>query len=126
MPVKAKPLQLTIECAEIENPVNDIKKPVRKASVGRPVPSRRTPNPQAFLPGFSRRGRPRSIESFSPAQRAALSRQRRLEQGGKRLEFILDSDSVAKLDLLADHLKEPRSEVLIGLIAKAAARLLRK
>ncbi|MBI4985838.1 MAG: hypothetical protein HZC24_11000 [Rhodocyclales bacterium] len=130
MPKKSASLKLPLECAEITNPANTISSPARRAATGRqatkPSSTRAKPNPQAFLPGLSRRGRPRSAVPSSASQRAALSRRRRLDNGGKRLEFIVDADSVAKLDRLADHQKESRSEVLIGLIAKAAARLSRK
>jgi hypothetical protein len=82
-------------------------------------------NPQAFLPGMSRRGRPRAKVAVAASERAANSRRRRLATGAKRVELVLDADTLAKLDALAEHLKETRAGVVSWLLARAAARLLK-
>lgn len=82
-------------------------------------------NPQAFLPGMSRRGRPRAKVAVAASERAANSRRRRLATGAKRVELVLDADALGKLDALADHLKESRAGVVSWLLARAAARLLK-
>ena len=81
---------------------------------------------QAFLPGLSRRGRPRLQTPISAVERTAEHRRKRLEAGAKQLEMILDRDVSAALDALAEHLKEPRSEVISTLILKAASRVLKR
>jgi uncharacterized membrane protein len=81
---------------------------------------------QAFLPGLSRRGRPRLQTPISAVERTAEHRRKRLEAGAKRLEMILDRDVSTALDALAEHLNEPRSEVISTLILKAAARVLKR
>ena len=81
---------------------------------------------QAFLPGLSRRGRPRLKTPISAVERTAEHRRKRLEAGAKRLEMILDRDVSIALDALAEHLKEPRSEVISTLILKAASRVLKR
>lgn len=80
---------------------------------------------QGFLPGLSRRGRPRLAKPISAVERTAEHRRKRLESGAKRVEIILDSEVSKSLDLLATHHKEPRSEVIAMLIRKAASRLKR-
>jgi hypothetical protein len=81
---------------------------------------------QAFLPGLSRRGRPRLQTPISAVERTAEHRRKRIEAGAKRLEMILDRDVSTALDALAEHLKEPRSEVISTLILKAASRVLKR
>jgi hypothetical protein len=81
---------------------------------------------QAFLPGLSRRGRPRLQTPISAVERTAEHRRKRLETGAKRLEMILDRDVSTALDALSDHFKEPRSEVISSLILKAASRVLKR
>ena len=81
---------------------------------------------QAFLPGLSRRGRPRLKTPISAVERTAEHRRKRLEAGAKRLEMILDRDVSIALDALAEHLNEPRSEVISTLILKAASRVLKR
>jgi len=81
---------------------------------------------QGFLPGLSRRGRPRLAKPISPVERTAEHRRKRLEGGAKRVEIILDKDISRALDALADHYKEPRSDVISALIAKAATKVLKK
>jgi hypothetical protein len=82
-------------------------------------------NAQAFLPGLSRRGRPRLKNAPSAAARAASSRRRRTAAGAKRVELMLDADILAQLDALAAHLDENRAGVVGWLVARAAARLLK-
>ncbi len=78
---------------------------------------------QAFLPGLSRRGRPRLKDAVPATVRAKESRQRRIEAGVKRIEFFLTPEIAADLDLLTNHYKIARVEVLGRLIAKAAKRI---
>lgn len=81
---------------------------------------------QGFLPGLSRRGRPRLAKPISPVERTAEHRRKRIEAGAKRVEIILDKEISRALDALADHYKEPRSDVISSLIAKAATKVLKK
>lgn len=81
---------------------------------------------QGFLPGLSRRGRPRLAKPISPVERTAEHRRKRIEAGAKRVEIILDKDISQALDALAEHYKEPRSDVISTLIAKAATKVLKK
>lgn len=78
---------------------------------------------QAFLPGLSRRGRPRLEKPISAVERTAEHRRKRIANGAKRVEIILDSDVAQALDRLALHHQEPKSDVITTLIRKAAARL---
>lgn len=78
---------------------------------------------QGFLPGLSRRGRPRLAKPISAVERTAEHRRKRIANGAKRVEIILDSDVSQALDRLADHHQEPRSDVIATLIRKAATRL---
>jgi len=78
---------------------------------------------QAFLPGLSRRGRPRLAKPISAVERTAEHRRKRIANGAKRVEIILNSDVSQALDRLANHHQEPRSDVIATLIRKAAARL---
>ena len=78
---------------------------------------------QGFLPGLSRRGRPRLTKPISAVERTAEHRRKRIANGAKRVEIILDSDASEALDRLAEHHQEPKSDVIAALIRKAAARL---
>jgi hypothetical protein len=78
---------------------------------------------QGFLPGLSRRGRPRLTKPISAVERTAEHRRKRIANGAKRVEIILDSDASEALDRLAEHHQEPRSDVIATLIRKAATRL---
>lgn len=78
---------------------------------------------QGFLPGLSRRGRPRLAKPISAVERTAEHRRKRIANGAKRVEIILDSDVSRALDRLAEHHQEPRSDVIATLIRKAALRL---
>ena len=81
---------------------------------------------QAFLPGLSRRGRPRLPNPVSAVQRTAEHRKKRIAEGARRVEMILAPDVASALDALATHYHEPRSDVVAGLILKAAARVLHR
>lgn len=78
---------------------------------------------QAFLPGLSRRGRPRTKNPIPPTVRASESRKRRIEAGTKRIELLLAPETAADLDTLTTHFKVSRVEIVSKLIAKAAKRL---
>jgi len=78
---------------------------------------------QGFLPGLSRRGRPRLVKPISAVERTAEHRRKRIANGAKRVEIILESDVSAALDRLAEHHQEPKSDVIASLIRKAATRL---
>jgi len=78
---------------------------------------------QPFLPGLSRRGRPRSKNPVPATVRAMESRKRRIEAGVKRVELFLTPGIAADLDLLTDHYKISRTEVISRLIAKSAKRI---
>ncbi len=104
------------------------KSPSKKAqaSKAQATPSAAALAGQAFLPGLSRRGRPRLQTPISAVERTAEHRRRRLEAGAKRLEMILGREVSNALDALAEHFKEPRSEVISTLILKASSRLLKR
>lgn len=78
---------------------------------------------QPFLPGLSRRGRPRKNNPVSPTVRASESRKRRVAAGTKRVELLLAPEIAADLDTLTKHFKVSRVEIVGKLIAKAAKRL---
>lgn len=78
---------------------------------------------QGFLPGLSRRGRPRLAKPVSAVERTAEHRRQRIANGAKRVEIILDRDVSQALDRLAEHHQEPKSDVIAALIRKAATRL---
>lgn len=78
---------------------------------------------QGFLPGLSRRGRPRLTKPITAVERTAEHRRKRIANGAKRVEIILDSDVSQALDRLAEHHQEPKSDVIAALIRKAATRL---
>lgn len=78
---------------------------------------------QGFLPGLSRRGRPRLAQSISAVERTAEHRRKRIANGSKRVEIILERDVSQALDKLAEHFQEPKSDVIATLIRKAATRL---
>jgi hypothetical protein len=93
----------------------DQKTPVKKA-----VPANPDHNfQQAFLPGLSRRGRPRSKNPITAVERTAEHRRKRLAEGAKRVEMILAPEVARQLEALAEQFKEPRSEVIATLVTKA-------
>lgn len=78
---------------------------------------------QPYLPGLSRRGRPRLKDAKPPTVRASESRQRRLGTGAKRIELILEAETINQLDILIRHFQVTRVEIISRLIAKAAKRI---
>jgi hypothetical protein len=86
----------------------------------KPIP---TESQQPFLPGLSRRGRPRSKNPVPATVRATESRKRRLAIGIKRIELLLPPEIAADLDLLTAHFKVSRVDVISRLVAKAAKRI---
>jgi uncharacterized membrane protein len=118
---------------DVELPALDIaaqadKSPAKKAKAKQtqPEPSAAALVGQGFLPGLSRRGRPRLKKPISAVERTAEHRRKRLEAGAKRLEMILDREVSNALDALAEHFKEPRSEVISTLILKTASRVFKR
>ena len=101
-----------------------LKKNVRQNSAGSSAQIVNLPG-QGFLPGLSRRGRPRLAKPISAVERTAEHRRKRIANGAKRVEIILDADVSRALDRLAEHHQEPRSDVIATLIRKASARLKR-
>ncbi|RLJ64837.1 hypothetical protein [Sulfurisoma sediminicola] len=125
---KIDTLDLPLDDANLTLPAATIPNRRGATTKSKPVKGKRTQtgsNPQAFLPGMSRRGRPRAKVAVAASERAANSRRRRLATGAKRVELVLDADTLGKLDGLADHLKESRAGVVNWLVARAAARLLK-
>ena len=57
---------------------------------------------------------------------AIAAKRKRIEAGAKRVEIILDKNISEALDALAEHYREPRSDVISTLIAKAANKVLKK
>jgi len=102
---------------------NDGKKKTAKAK--RPHISRKavSESTQPFLPGLSRRGRPRSKNPISPSTRAEASRKRRMDAGVKRVELLLEPVVAAELDALTTYFRISRVEIISRLIGKAAKRL---
>lgn len=78
---------------------------------------------QPYLPGLSRRGRPRSRNPLAPSMRASASRKRRMEAGVKRVELLLEPAVASELEALAAHFKVSRVEIISRLIGKAAKRI---
>jgi hypothetical protein len=78
---------------------------------------------QAFLPGLSRRGRPRSKNPIPATVRATESRKRRIEAGTKRIELLVAPEIAADIDLLSSHFRVSRVEIISRLVAKAAKRI---
>lgn len=118
---------------DLELPALDISAQVNKSSPKKAQAKQTHPEPsaaalagQGFLPGLSRRGRPRLQTPISAVERTAEHRRKRLEAGAKRLEMILDRNVSTALDALAEHFKEPRSEVISTLILKTASRVLKR
>lgn len=119
-----KPNQLQLDSSLFEQP--DASKGQKKTAERKPRPAeKQTPVPavQAFLPGLSRRGRPRKKDSLSPVARASESRKRRMSAGVKRIEVLLEPEVAAMLESLMAHHQASRVEILSRLISKAAKRL---
>lgn len=81
---------------------------------------------QPFLPGLSRRGRPRLKNPVPATERAAASRRKRVEAGTRRIELMLPPEVTAMLDALTEHFKESRAELVTRLLTRAAKRLPRQ
>jgi hypothetical protein len=97
--------------------------PVASKKAKRKANSKKKPETgQAYLPGLSRRGRPRSKNPIAPVARAMASRTKRLATGAKRIELMVDADIAEKLDALAVHFRESRTDVVCRLIRIAAKR----
>lgn len=110
---------------EIDLPTPDVPQmPVRKKSKPRSTANAAIPEgTQPFLPGLSRRGRPRSKNPVPASVRASESRKRRIDSGAKRIELLLPSDVAAHLDVLMKHFHLSRAEIISRLVTKAARRL---
>jgi hypothetical protein len=126
--VKVKKDQLSFDDTIYTKPANNIAaKLVGDASAKPRVRGKaKTPLPeslQPFLPGLSRRGRPRSKNPIPATVRATESRKRRIEAGIKRIEILLAPEVAADLDLLSGHFRVPRVEIISRLVAKAAKRI---
>ncbi|MFN3883725.1 MAG: hypothetical protein ACK4Q4_03070 [Rhodocyclaceae bacterium] len=78
---------------------------------------------QPYLPGFSRRGRPRSKNPVPATVRASESRKRRLGAGMKRIELLLAPEIAADLERLRRYYRVSRVEIISRLVAKAAKRI---
>lgn len=110
---------------EVEKPVKPAgRKKTASAKKSAPAEPEKNMN-QAFLPGLSRRGRPRSKDPISAVERTAKHRRERLDAGAKRVEVILAPEVTRKLEALAQLQKEPKSEVISTLINKAYSRMSR-
>jgi hypothetical protein len=97
----------------------------RKTAQARTRDKAAVPAEQPFLPGLSRRGRPRLQHAVPATERAAESRRKRVEAGAKRIEIMLAPEVAAGLDALAEHFNESRAAVLGRLVARAAKRVLK-
>ena len=128
MPAKAKK-QLSFDETIYTNPVSDTPVPATSTQKKAGTKTQRKPKEapaaklQPFLPGLSRRGRPRSKNPVPATVRATESRKRRIESGIKRIELLLAPEIAADLDLLADHFRVSRVEIVSRLLAKAAKRV---
>lgn len=105
-----------------EAPANDPAAPL-PARRKRRAPAKPGAAVQAYLPGLSRRGRPRLPNAATAAERALASRKRRTEAGVKRIELFLDPAVNQALDQLVQHFNLSRTDVISHLIDKAAKRL---
>ena len=81
------------------------------------------PSVQPYLPGLSRRGRPRAENPVPATVRATESRKRRMATGIKRLELLLEPDVASDLDTLVAHFRISRAEVVSRLISRSAKRI---
>ena len=114
----------------ISSPISESQKQAsasrKKSAAGntKSAPNGKSSKGQAYLPGLSRRGRPRSPNPIAPTVRAAESRRKRIESGARRIELMLAPDVAERLDKLTQHLKESKAEILSRLILKAAQRIL--
>lgn len=100
-------------------PVTKKPKRARTTPGNKPLPD----TVQPFLPGLSRRGRPRLPNPVPAGVRASESRKRRLAAGGRRVELVLETEAARALDALVEHFKLTRAEIIARLLTKAAKRL---
>jgi hypothetical protein len=123
--------QLTFDAGFYAEPDSDISPPVSPAvlqsKTKAPRKARETvpDSLQPFLPGLSRRGRPRSMNPVPATVRATASRQRRMEAGTKRIELLLAPEIAADLDFLTRHFRVSRVELVSRLLAQTAKRIRR-
>jgi hypothetical protein len=124
--------QLPLDTSLFPNPVSlihDDPSATRPTGPGRPPRKKRPAKGaagQTFLPGLSRRGRPRAEQAASPTERASASRERRLQDGAKRLELFLEPAAAADLDALLLHFRVSRTELIARLLAREARRISRR
>ncbi len=120
--------QLAFDESIYPNPAADIQdspgsgadaKPGRRRAAKQAVVA----SPQAYLPGLSRRGRPRLKNAKPAAVRASESRQRRVAAGAKRIELVLEAETLTQLDALTGYFKITRVELINRLVGKAARRI---
>ena len=97
-----------------------------RAAKPRRTAAKATPSPQRYLPGLSRRGRPRAANPVPAAERAAAHRQRRLDAGDKRVEVLLPAAAMTALESLCALWGEPRAAVLARLLTTEVDRLARR
>jgi hypothetical protein len=123
-----KPQQPLFDLFPMPNTLNDSTLIEAKPSAPKPTRSSKPKSTkvkgQGYLPGLSRRGRPRKKNPIEPSVRAAESRKKRLATGAKRVELMLPHEVAVALDALASHFKESRVDVVSRLISKAAKRTL--
>jgi hypothetical protein len=98
-------------------------KPPRRGAAKKGTAAKSAPSAQPFLPGLSRRGRPRKKDADSPATRALRSRKQRIESGGQRVELVIDRPTADALGLLMAQSGESRAALLSRLILRAAKRI---
>jgi hypothetical protein len=127
MPKVTQQKQLELEDFAASNPVSDNSgprgeqsKPKRKGKTVAAI----SESQQPFLPGLSRRGRPRSENPIPATIRASLSRKRRTEAGVMRVELLLEPSIAEKLVTLTEHYKISRVDIVSRLIAQAAKRII--
>jgi hypothetical protein len=125
MPKKRAPKKNVSEKSDKLKKSSSVQPTPSKSAVNKPNAAASAANlpGQGFLPGLSRRGRPRLAKPVSAVERTAEHRRKRIVNGAKRVEIILDSEVSKALDRLAEHHQEPKSDVIATLIRKAATRL---
>lgn len=95
---------------------------VAQPATKKPATSRDQTGRQPALPGIAVRGRPRLRVKRSASERAAASRSQREADGSRRVEVMLDPDTLAALDSLAQADGATRGEVVSRLIRNAHRR----
>lgn len=118
--------QLLFELVDYSKPADENKAGKAAVRKSRQIGKAKSAPPeslQPYLPGLSRRGRPRSKNPVPATVRASESRKRRLGAGMKRVEFLLDSEIAAALERLSRYYRVSRVEIVSRLVAKAAKRI---